>query len=269
MPPRRYGSNTNASRKGLRNTSKTVDQGVKTIESTEISEQTICDEKICYREPLVAKSSPPVLNPVSQNFFCEKYGIYIPSDLYRMGEIVCENIFEAILLGTTRNYDTISKGEQQLLLTTFRRELVDCYRGYYLRHLSDEYRASHSISDLKKMIMEDSGMNFDRYMYDFIGKRIGKRIILLSPKKEDRINAKIYGYEIQKIGTNGSWRASPHDTSTISFMLPPEHIFHIILSISDKDIRVIFMEGITENKKYFLFPGNHIVVDECSKPNEI
>jgi hypothetical protein len=115
---------------------------------------------------------------------------------------------------------------------------------------------------LKTLIQEDSGVSFDNYMVDFIGKRIGRRIIMLEHSSKE---SGVYGYEVQKVGHTGSWRESPTELGGVSFALPPEHIYYIILSKTDEGKIFLISLMDKEDHRYYLFPGTHYVIEQINK----
>ena len=240
---------------------KAMAVAAKTAKSKEKSEK--CSEETCVL-PTVTKRKEPLTSPktsISSDTFYSRYGIRLDSDSYHLAETPCLDISEAILTATTKNYETMNETERKTLLSTLRRELTECYRGYYLRHLSEAYRQKHSLDSLKTLIQEDDGLNFDNYMIDFIGKRIGRRIIMLEHSGKE---SGVYGYEVQKVGHTGSWRESPTELGGVSFALPPEHIYYIIMSKTEDKIYLIHMTGKDEHK-YYLFPGTHYVIEQINK----
>ena len=224
-----------------------------------------CSEESCT---ITLKSSlkkkEPLTSPktsISNDTFYQRYGIRLDSEKFQLCEEECSDIFEAILIATTKNYETTPEMDKKTLLATLRKELTECYRGYYLRHLSETYRQKHSLDSLKTLIQEDNGINFDNYMIDFIGKRIGRRIIMLEHSSKE---SGVYGYEVQKVGHTGSWRESPTELGGVSFALPPEHIYYIIMSKTEDRIYLIHMTD-REDHKYYLFPGTHHVIEQINK----
>lgn len=211
------------------------------------------------------KKKEPLTSPktsISNDTFYQRYGIRLETDKYQLAETDCNDVFEAILMATTKNFETMTETEKNTTLTTLRKELMECYRGYYLRHLSESYRQKHSLDELKTLLQTDSGVHFDTYMIDFIGKRIGRRIIMLEHVSKE---SGVYGYEVQKVGHTGSWRESPTELGGISFALPPEHIYYIILSKFDDKISLIYITDGDEGHRYFLFPGTHYVIEQINK----
>lgn len=225
-----------------------------------------CSEESCVLPTVKTsnKKKEPLTSPktsISNDTFYQRYGIRLDSEKFQLCEEECSNIFEAILVATTKNYETTAEADKKTLLNTLRKELTECYRGYYLRHLSEAYRQKHSLDSLKTLIQEDNGINFDNYMIDFIGKRIGRRIIMLEHSSRE---SGVYGYEVQKVGHTGSWRESPTELGGVSFALPPEHIYYIIMSKTEDRIYLIHMTD-KEDHKYYLFPGTHYVIEQINK----
>lgn len=235
----------------------------KTAKTKESPSKCSADE-MCVM-PTSSKRKEPLTSPktsISSDTFYNRYGIRLDSDSYHLAESSCMDIFEAILTATTKNYETMNETERKTLISTLRRELTECYRGYYLRHLSEAYRKKHSLESLKTLIQEDSGVNFDNYMVDFIGKRIGRRIIMLEHSSKE---SGVYGYEVQKVGHTGSWRESPTELGGVSFALPPEHIYYIILSKTDEGKIFLISLTDTHEHRYYLFPGTHYVIEQINK----
>jgi hypothetical protein len=226
-----------------------------------------CTDEVCVVPPKsqsAPKKKEPLTSPktsISNDTFYQRYGIRLDNTKYHLAESECKDVFEAILTATTKNFETTSESDRKMLLSTLRKELTECYRGYYLRHLSEAYRQKNSLDALKALIQEDSGINFDNYMIDFLGKRIGRRIIMLEHSSKE---SGVYGYEVQKVGHTGSWRESPTELGGVSFALPPEHIYYIILSKCEEKISLIYITD-EEDHRYYLFPGTHYVVEQINK----
>lgn len=226
-----------------------------------------CTEDTCIIANVIKNSAPkkkePLTSPktsLTNDTFYQRYGIRLNSD-YHLAETECNDIFEAILISTTKNFETTSDFDRRMLLTTLRKELTECYRGYYLRHLSEAYRQNHSLESLKLLLQEDDGTHFDTYLIDFIGKRIGRRIVLLEHASRE---SGVFGYEVQKVGHTGSWRESPTELGGVSFALPPEHIYYIILSKTNDRMHLIHMQD-REDHRYYLFPGTHYVIEQINR----